>query len=265
MVSRQQDIACTWFTSRFFGFFRGFPLSSLARGKEEDLQRQYRETKMKIKALSRSMDVHGPSRSGDAPRVSHNLDPALHPFSKPREYTRALNAAKLERMHAKPFVGALEGHSDGVYCLAKDPQRLGVIASGAGDGEIRLWDMPTQTLLTSYPRAHQGIVSSVVISPLHFSQQGNAVSMGSSEESNSRMGARRLLSCSTDRTIKLWDADPRSDRLGPSFMDEDEDEESNELTSGGGILGGSNPWKTDADRSEVSRFYTPKVHEVALS
>lgn len=207
---------------------------------------------MKIKALSRSMDVHGPSRSGDAPRVSHNLDPTLHPFSKPREYTRALNAAKLERMHAKPFVGALEGHSDGVYCLAKDPKRLGVIASGAGDGEIRLWDMPSQTLLTSYPRAHQGIVSSVVISPLHFSQQGNALSMGSSEENNSRMGARRLLSCSTDRTIKLWDADPKSDRWGPNLMDEDEDEDANELTSGGGILGGSNPWKTDTDRSEVS-------------
>lgn len=89
---------------------------------------------MKIKALTRSLDAHTPARKGDAPVVSHNLDPALHPFSKPREYTRALNAAKLERMHAKPFVTALEGHVDGVYTLAKDPNRLGVVASGSGDG-----------------------------------------------------------------------------------------------------------------------------------
>lgn len=89
---------------------------------------------MKIKALTRSMDAHAPARKGDAPIVSHNLDPAMHPFSKPREYTRAVNAAKLDRMHAKPFVNALEGHVDGVYCLARDPNRLGVIASGSGDG-----------------------------------------------------------------------------------------------------------------------------------
>lgn len=89
---------------------------------------------MKIKALSRSMDTHSRTRAGDAPIVSHNLDPNLHPFSKPREYTRALNAAKLDRMHAKPFVASLEGHSDGVYSLARDPNRLGVVGSGSGDG-----------------------------------------------------------------------------------------------------------------------------------
>ena len=35
------------------------------------------------------------------------LDPALHPFEKAREYTRALNATKLERMFAKPFLAQL--------------------------------------------------------------------------------------------------------------------------------------------------------------
>ena len=80
------------------------------------------------------MDTHLPGRSGDATPVSRNLEPALHPFAKPREYTRALNAAKIDRMFAKPFVASLEGHIDGVYALAKDPERLGVIASGSGDG-----------------------------------------------------------------------------------------------------------------------------------
>lgn len=200
---------------------------------------------MKIKALTRSLDAHTAVRKGDAPNESHNLDPSLHPFSKSREYTRAVNAAKLDRMHAKPFVAALEGHVDGVYCLAKDPNRLGVIGSGSGDGEIRLWDMPTQTLMTAYPRAHHGIISSLVISPLNFAQQYAAE--GSTADSSSRSGGRRLLSCSTDRTIKLWDADPRRDRFGPGFGDEsDEEEDSRQQEragiTGGGILGGSDPW-----------------------
>jgi WD repeat and SOF domain-containing protein 1 len=42
-------------------------------------------------------------------KVHKNLDPSHHPFERAREYTRALNAAKLERLFAKPFVGALEG------------------------------------------------------------------------------------------------------------------------------------------------------------
>jgi WD repeat and SOF domain-containing protein 1 len=55
-------------------------------------------------------------------------------LEKAREYTRALNAVKLERLFAKPFVGALSGHSDGVYCIAKHPQKLTTIISGSGDG-----------------------------------------------------------------------------------------------------------------------------------
>jgi WD repeat and SOF domain-containing protein 1 len=68
----------------------------------------------KIKALSRS---EASTANGASQR---NLDPALHPFDRAREYVRALNAAKLERMFAAPFVGQLgHGHQDGVYCLAK--------------------------------------------------------------------------------------------------------------------------------------------------
>jgi hypothetical protein len=51
--------------------------------------------------------------------IAGNLDPALHPFAKEREYTRALNATKLGKLFAKPFVAALSGHLDGVYCLRR--------------------------------------------------------------------------------------------------------------------------------------------------
>lgn len=88
----------------------------------------------KIKTLSRSLDNHAPSKLGDAAPQSRNLDPNLHPFDKPREYTRALNAAKLDRLFAKPFVASLDGHIDGVYSLATDLRRLNFVASGSGDG-----------------------------------------------------------------------------------------------------------------------------------
>lgn len=58
----------------------------------------------------------------------------MHPFSRARERTRALNAAKLERIFAKPFIGALEGHVDAVETMAKKPGTLNVIASGSWDG-----------------------------------------------------------------------------------------------------------------------------------
>lgn len=68
--------------------------------------------------------------------MPRNYDPSLHPFEASREYIRALNATKLERVFAKPFVGSLDGHKDGVNCLAKHPTQLSTLVSGAFDGEV---------------------------------------------------------------------------------------------------------------------------------
>jgi len=68
--------------------------------------------------------------------VQRNYDPDLHPLEAPREYARALNAVKLDRVFAKPFVGNLDGHRDGVNVLGKHTKRLSLLASGACDGEV---------------------------------------------------------------------------------------------------------------------------------
>lgn len=68
--------------------------------------------------------------------VQRNFDPALHPFEVAREYTRALNAVKLERVMAKPFVCSLDGHGDGIQCMTKHPSSLSLMFSGAYDGEV---------------------------------------------------------------------------------------------------------------------------------
>ena len=52
---------------------------------------------MKVKAINRSATESSRERSQDLQKVHKNLDPALHPFEKAVEYTRALNAVKLDR------------------------------------------------------------------------------------------------------------------------------------------------------------------------
>lgn len=91
---------------------------------------------MKVKVLSRNPADYIRESKSDIHKLYRNLDPSLHPFEAPREYTRALNAVKLERVFAKPFVGSLDGHTDGVNCIARHPRRLSVLLSGSCDGEV---------------------------------------------------------------------------------------------------------------------------------
>ena len=101
---------------------------------------------MRVKCINRSEEAFTRERAQDLQKVHRNLDPALHPFEKAIEYTRALNAVKLDRVFAKPFVAALP-HSDGVTCLARNPARLNSLLVGAADGTLRLWDVAAQRCL----------------------------------------------------------------------------------------------------------------------
>ncbi|EGX93045.1 U3 small nucleolar RNA associated protein [Cordyceps militaris CM01] len=136
---------------------------------------------MKVKAISRSVAAqHAPG--SDAPRQSRNLDPALHPFERAREYKRALNAVKLERLHASPFIAQLgRGHVDGVYSMAKDPNSLDHFASGSGDGVVKVFNLATKEEAW-HTTAHENIV------------KGMTWTLD-----------RKLLTCAADRTVKLFD------------------------------------------------------------
>eukprot|EP00040_Diaphanoeca_grandis_P005438 m.32831 g.32831 ORF g.32831 m.32831 type:complete len:451 (-) comp16707_c0_seq1:116-1468(-) len=119
---------------------------------------------MKVKVISRDRADYTRTTKHDIQKVATNLDPKLHPLEAPREYQRALNATKLERTFAKPFVGALAGHTDGVSCLAKHPTKLTRLLSGSCDGELRLWDLSSKKCL-HVAKLHQGFVQGVCMTP----------------------------------------------------------------------------------------------------
>ena len=138
---------------------------------------------MKVKALSRNPEDHVRQRANDIHKIQRNYDPALHPFERAREYVRALNAHKLDRLFAKPFVGSLDGHADSVYALAKHPTAISRMVSGSADGEIRVWNLQTQETVWK-AKAHRGFVRGLCASPSRFGQ---------------------IMSIGDDRAIRLWD------------------------------------------------------------
>lgn len=136
---------------------------------------------MKVKVISRSTDEFTRERSNDLQRVFRNFDPSLRTQEKAVEYVRALNAAKMDKIFARPFVGAMDGHIDSVSCMAKNPNHLKGIFSGSMDGDIRLWDIASRRTICQFP-GHQGAVRGLTAST----------------------DGRILVSCGTDCTVRLW-------------------------------------------------------------
>eukprot|EP00928_Gymnodinium_smaydae_P070267 TRINITY_DN54149_c0_g1_i1.p1 TRINITY_DN54149_c0_g1~~TRINITY_DN54149_c0_g1_i1.p1 ORF type:complete len:446 (+),score=91.10 TRINITY_DN54149_c0_g1_i1:277-1614(+) len=139
---------------------------------------------MKIKVLQRDEREHT-SASGEAPKFFRNPDPLLHPFERAREYQRALKAVKMQKIFAKPFVRALDGHTDSIKCMAVARKAGAALVSGSCSGELRVWNLQHLTAGTVVDNAHQGFVRDVVVSP----------------------GSDRLLSCGDDKQTKMWALD----------------------------------------------------------
>ncbi|KAJ0065906.1 hypothetical protein NL108_000153, partial [Boleophthalmus pectinirostris] len=110
-----------------------------------------------------------------------NYDPSLHPFEVNREYTRALNATKLDRVFAKPFLASLDGHRDGVNCMAKHTTRLSSLLSGSCDGELKIWNLTKRECVRTI-QAHEGFVRGIVV----------------------RFCGTSFFSVGDDKTIKQW-------------------------------------------------------------
>lgn len=120
---------------------------------------------MKVKVLTRNPDDYLRETKRDIHKVPRNFDPDLHPFEGAREYVRAVNAVKLEKVYAKPFIGSLDGHREGITAVAKHPKSLSVVASGSYDGEVRFWDLPTRKCIRNI-QAHDDSIKGMAYTKL---------------------------------------------------------------------------------------------------
>lgn len=143
---------------------------------------------MKIKVLHRNPENYTKQDKSELNKVSRNVDPSMHPFEGPREYVRALNATKLDRIFAKPFIGSLSGHTDGINTLCKHPIKVSHLVSGSCDGEIRLWSLASRECLATIT-AHTGFVRG-----LCMNHDGS-----------------RFISVGDDQVIKQWQYPPTFD------------------------------------------------------
>lgn len=91
-------------------------------------------------------------------------------------------AAKLTRMFSRPFVCALNAHTDAVRAIAAHPMQPSVALSGAQDGSLAFWHIPSRAAFATAPAAHAGAVSGVVCTP----------------------DGAHALSCGADAFVHLW-------------------------------------------------------------
>lgn len=141
---------------------------------------------VKLNTISRSVITRD---SYDEALPSHFVpDQTIHQMEKPREVVRAINAAKYNKMFARPFVGHLNGHRDTPHHLSVfgDNNSAGsYVCSASVDGEIRLWDINEMKLLSLAPAAHNGFVNALDV--------------------DNRNTERRLLySVGQDAHVKVW-------------------------------------------------------------
>mmetsp|Transcript_16779 Transcript_16779/g.25214 ORF Transcript_16779/g.25214 Transcript_16779/m.25214 type:complete len:449 (+) Transcript_16779:119-1465(+) len=136
---------------------------------------------MKIKTISRTQEDYTRKSKLDIVKVHRNRDPKLHPFERAREYTKAVVATKLDKIFAKPFIGALDGHVDSVYCTATVRNRMTPFISGACDGDLRVWDLQRRECVWSVA-AHTGFIRGIAPD-----QSGNT-----------------FYTCGDDKLVKQW-------------------------------------------------------------
>ena len=136
---------------------------------------------VKVKTITRTHEEITRKSTLDITKVHRNRDPSLHPFERAREYTKAIVATKLDKMFAKPFIGALDGHTDSVRCMTTIRTKNVPFISGACDGEIKVWDLSRKLCIWS-TIGHLGFVNGIA----------------PDEEGNT------FYTCGNDRMIKQW-------------------------------------------------------------
>lgn len=103
---------------------------------------------MKFETITHDPKQTSKTRKNAIPAYSLLKSPESHPFMVQREYMKALNATKIERLLAKPFIKAYSDHKDGINgmeissnCCVTSSFRNDVIIRDLGTDEARVCDL----------------------------------------------------------------------------------------------------------------------------
>ncbi|KAI5170443.1 DDB1- and CUL4-associated factor 13 [Pancytospora epiphaga] len=135
---------------------------------------------MKIDTIYHSVSERRKERKGDCPVKKYSKNPVHHPFILEREYVRALNATKVDRLLAKPFVASLCGNTEGITHLIKSPD-YPFFATASYDSQVTLWDMNSRSKINS--TAYSQPISAICMDWAQniYASQGNSVFSGKNE------------------------------------------------------------------------------------
>ncbi|PRP76845.1 hypothetical protein PROFUN_14804 [Planoprotostelium fungivorum] len=147
-----------------------------------------------VKTISRTEEKFARERPGDLFKTHQIQTEEAHPHMREREWKKALNATKLERMFAKPFVGALSGHRDTPMVVARHPKSITTFMSGSADGQVRIWNLTNKATVWSED-CHVGMVTGIA----------------------AHSDGKIMLTCGKDSKIKSWDLTHVTSRHIKSF------------------------------------------------
>lgn len=124
---------------------------------------------VKVKAICRDINDYQKRTKTDIVKVYRNTNPRLHPFQHAREYRRAVNAVKLDKVFSKPFLFSLSETSDCVKTMCKNLKNLSEFASGCFDGQIIIWNLPEKRPIFNIKSSHS------MIKALSYSHDCNSI------------------------------------------------------------------------------------------
>lgn len=115
---------------------------------------------MKIDSIYHSKDARKKECKGDRTTKRFSKDPTHHPMLLEREYVRALNATKIERMLAKPFITALSHHREGINKLSKS-YTSNIFASSSYDNKLVIWELFSKKIILE--KQYSSIINGIAL------------------------------------------------------------------------------------------------------
>ena len=118
---------------------------------------------VKISTVTRTPKSNLRATKNDMFRVNRLIGTKAQPFQAARELKRASTAAKISKIFAKPFITAMDGHSDYISCIAKNFTDINSLVSAGFDGELLVWDIQRRKVMQRV-EAFEGRVRGLAVS-----------------------------------------------------------------------------------------------------